>query len=405
MIIIDTEEGPSPCPDSIAVIGGGRWARVLVDVLCGLVPPSVAISVHSRRNTGSIAAWAAAGGLGKRVQLSSAWPRSLFGGSGAVIVANAARDHQAAVEWALSAGVPALVEKPIALSLSAAQRLVDLARDRNVCLAAAHVFLFARYLENFAKLVATGRIESLHIDWADPESEERYGERKQYDPSLPVFSDWLPHVVPIAGALLPGLPDNCRRLEVRRGGAALELELMAGSIPCTVRMERNAKRRQRLVHAFVGGEMFQLNFSTEPGTICRDSSTMTGDQYWDSRKRPVARMLIAFLKWAAGGERDSRLDIVPGLQACKIIDQTLEMYSSVLMPWLIAKLATPGTVDEDLRYALAELLQAEDPISTVELDRRLNTLTGRFYGTEGARWSEELTRTGDAARLLRTLAA
>lgn len=393
------------CPDRIAVIGGGRWARVLVDVLCGLVPPSVAISVHSRRNTGSMVAWAEARGLSNRVWVSSVWPPSLPVGSGAVIVANAARDHQMATEWAISLGVPTMVEKPIAVTVASAQRLVDLARDRKVRLAAAHVFLFATYFENFSKFVANaGPVESLHIDWSDLESEERYGERKQYDPSLPVFSDWLPHVVPISGTLLPSVPDNCRRVKFYRGGAALELELMAGSIPCTVRMERNAERRQRIVQASAGGEIFRLNFSMEPGTISRDSLITSGDRYWYSGKRPLARMLTAFLDWAAGGERDDRLDIGIGLRACKIIDQTSEMYRSALVPWLIGRLAAPGPIDEDLRYALSELLQAEGPLSAGELDRQISAVTSRFSGADGARLAGKLTNAHDAASLLRTLA-
>lgn len=406
MAVIQTEDGHAPCPDSIAIIGGGRWARALVDVLCGLVSPVVAISVHSRRNTGSMAAWADARGLGKRIHVSSAWPRDLSTGSSAVIVANAAMHHQAAVEWALSAGHPTMVEKPIALTAAAAQRLADLARDRNVRLAAAHVFLFAQYLENFSKLVTgAGRIESLHIDWTDPESEERYGESKRFDPGLPIFSDWLPHVVPIAGALLPALPDHCRKLEVFRGGAMLELELMAGSISCTVRMERNAKQRRRLLQATAAGETFELDFSTEPGIIGHGSSITTGDPHWDSRMRPAARMLAAFLEWAAGGERDGRLDMDPGLQACKIIDQTREKYRSALIPWLSGRLAAQGSVDEDLRYALAELLQADGPLSTEELDRQIAKVTTRFSGADGARWLGEFTSTRNAAELLRSVVA
>src|SRR2546422_7110793 len=227
MILVETEEGPAPCPDTITIIGGGRWARVLVEVLCRLVPPSVAICVYSRRNTRSMGIWGQARGLANRVELLSTWPRPFSTGLGAVVVANAARDHETAVEWALLAGAPVMVEKPIALTGPAAERLADLARQRNVPFAAAHVFLFARYLDNFWKLIRNaGRIDSLHVDWADPESEERYGESKRYDPGLPVFADWLPHVVSIVGSLASRVPDNCRILEVRRGGAAIDLELM-----------------------------------------------------------------------------------------------------------------------------------------------------------------------------------
>ena len=293
-----------------------------------------------------------------------------------------------------------MVEKPIALTGPAAERLADLARQRNIPFAAAHVFLFARYLDNFWKLIRdAGRVDSLHLDWADPESEERYGERKRYDHGLPVFADWLPHVVSIVGSLVSRVPDNCRILEVRRGGAAVDLELMVGSIPCTVRMERNAERRRRIVQAFVQGQMFQLDSSREPGTINAGTWAMTGDQHWDCGMRPVARMLMAFLKWAAGGERDGRLDIEPGLRACKLIDDAWEMYRSAVVPWLKARLTAAEPGDEDLCYALAELLQAEGPLSSLELDRQIEIVRTRFSKTNGERWLEELIQARDAARV------
>ncbi len=401
MTVVETQNGTTRCPDHIAIIGGGRWARQLADSLCRLVAPSVGVSVHSRHDIDSLAAWADAHGWTRRLQLSSAWPERLSAEAGAVIVANAARDHEAAVAWALDAGLPVMVEKPIALTGIAARRLAELARDRDVLLAAAHVFLFARYLENFSKLIVDGEaVDLLHIDWADPAMEERYGERKQYDPSLPVFSDWLPHVVSIAGACLPQLPYACRKLEVRRGGAALELELTAGSVPCVVRLERNAERRRRICRVSVAGEMFQLDFSTEPGTIRRGSAVVPGDSHWHSSMRPVSRMLVAFLNCAAGGDQDARLDVGPGLQACGIIDQVSDMYRSALLPWLAARLAARATGDEDVLYALAELLQADGPVETSELERQIKVVSSRFTGEDAARWLRELTHTRNPARLL-----
>jgi predicted dehydrogenase len=406
MATIEVEDGRARCPDSIAIIGGGRWARVLARVLCEIVPGPVAISVHSRRNAGSMAAWVEAQGLGKRIGLSSAWPDSMPASPGAVVVANAARDHEVAVEWALSAGVPVLVEKPIAPTFAAARRLADGARASGVRLGAANVFLFARYLENFARLLADARgMESLRIEWTDPRGEERYGEPKRYDSSLPVFADWLPHVVSIAGALLPVPPEYCGSLRVERGGAALHIELTGGSVPCAVTMERNADRRRRILRARAGGEDICLDFSTEPGAITRGSSRAIGDQYWSSRRRPVARMLAAFLGWAAGGERDPRLDVEPGLRACRIIDQTSAMYRPSLLRWLNDRLAAPVSLEENLVYALTELLQADGPLPGAELDRRMDVVLARLSGADGKRWSEELTRTGDPSRLLKSLAA
>jgi hypothetical protein len=311
-------------PDRVAVIGGGRWARVLTDVLCGIVAPSVAISVHSAHNAGGMLTWAEARGLGTRIRVSPEWPHGLGGASSAVIVANAARDHEGAVERSLLMGVPVLVEKPMALTAAAAARLTELAHRRKTRLAVAHVFLFARYLDRFTALAAAaGDAESLRVEWTDPRFERRHGEQKRYDPGLSILADLLPHVFSLVRALAPNGPDRCDQVSIRGDGAEAGLALALGDIPCDVLLARDSDRRRRVIEAGVGDEVFRLDFSEEPGLISCGTATTVGDAEWTNQPRPVATMLAAFLEWASGGEDDDRLDINLGLRACRMIDETL----------------------------------------------------------------------------------
>lgn len=398
-------EESGPWPEGIAIVGGGRWARVLTQVLCGLVPPSIRISVHSPHNAESMSGWVSARGLDDRIDVWSEWPKLLSARSTAVIVANAARDHERAVEWVLSAGGAVLVEKPIALTAAASQRLADLARGRNARFAAAHIFLFARYLDHFARLVAeAGVIRFLRVYWTDQRLEHRYGELKQYDPGLPIFADWLPHVLSIVGTLTSSPPDRCEIAKFLRGGAHIELSLIWGDIPCSVQLVRNGERRQRIVEVEAGQETLRLDFSREPGIITCGSTTVIGDPDWDVKQRPAPRMLMAFLKWAAGGEYDSRLDIEVGLRACQIIDQTLSKYRLAMIPWLIARLARSGPVDDDVRYALSEVLQVGSPMSESEIEQKIERVREQFSGAEGPRLLRELAGSQDPVTVLRQTA-
>ena len=115
-------------------------------------------------------------------------------------------------------------------------------------------------------------------------------------------------------------------------------------------------------------------------------------------------MLTAFIRWVACGDRDNRLDTDAGLQACKIIDQTAELYRSQQTPWLIGKLSEAGTVDDNLRYALSELLSAEGPLSVNEIDYQIENVKTCFSGANGAKWLEKLANTRDTARFIRALA-
>lgn len=367
------KEELAPCPDHVAVFGGGRWARVLTEVLCGIVPEHVRISVHSPHNAKAMSIWVSERGFKQRIDVSSDSPEFSSGKTSAVIVVNAARDHEKAIEWALSAGVPVLVEKPLALNFATSQRLADLACTQKIYLAAAHVFLFARYVENFSKHIVCGdNIKSVRVQWMDPLSESRYGEVKSYDPGLTVYADWLPHVISILGALSIGPIQTCEKVEFLRGGSHLEIGLRAGNIPCNIQLVRNGHCRQRLIEVSTQSNTVALDFSKEPGTIISDSTIQSSDIDWDIKPKPVSRMLSAFLKGAAGGIRDHRLDIAIGLRASYFIDQISLLYQSSLSPWLSNKLFRIQDGDDtDLRYALNEIIHLEDPCSSIPSEKKI----------------------------------
>lgn len=376
----NSKENSLVCPERVAVIGGGRWARVLLEVLCGLVPPSVKISAHSPRNAQAMSAWASAQNLEHRIQVFSDYPRAVAGESGAVIVANAARDHEKAIMWALSERLPVLVEKPITLSFAATQRMADLAIDQKTYLAAAHVFLFARYVEAFSKLVAEAdSIQSIRVQWMDPASESRYGEVKSYDPGLTVYADWLPHILSILGSLSPNPIQVGRSLEVLRAGAHLKVDILVGDIPCEIELVRNGNCRQRLISVNTPQGQISLNFAKEPGEIVSGAAVRCGDPAWDSEPKPAATMLKAFLQGAAGGGRDERLDIRIGLRANQIIDQLAPVYHKALSTWLSEKYLVLGEGDDtDLSYAFNEILCADDPDSLVSTKQRVEYIHRHF---------------------------
>lgn len=117
-------------PDYIAIIGGGRWARVMLKIICNLVPSSVKISVHSSRNAQGMKSWVLAKNLGRRITVHSDYPKAVYKKVGAVIVVNAASDHHKAIKWALMELIPVLVEKPVTLSYEMTRSLVDLAETK-----------------------------------------------------------------------------------------------------------------------------------------------------------------------------------------------------------------------------------------------------------------------------------
>jgi predicted dehydrogenase len=339
----------------LVVVGGGRWARVVAGVLLD-VRPDIQLRVHSHSNARGMTEWARTRAPG-RIEVREGLPDYL--GSDrptAVIVCNASRDHVPAASAALRAGIPTLVEKPVATSASVARELVALARQQGAQLAVSRVPLFARYLEAFAQHAARcppvlwGR-----IIWADPRAESRYGEPKRYDPSVPVMIDTLPHVLPILR--LPGGPAvSCRRIAIECGGMRTNMEITCGSVPWSVVLERNSATRQRAVHLQASNGPLRLDFSMEPGRIAVDGREINGDPEWDSAPRPLARMLQTFLDGAASGVVDTRLDPESAVEECTIMDEAVQLYRAQQVEWLSARLG--GPIDEGIRYALSEMVCA-----------------------------------------------
>ena len=342
----------------IAVIGGGRWARVYLALLAEFPDLAGSITVVSR-NAEGMRQWLIQNQRDYAVIAPADWqPRR--GDIDAAIVVNAAADHEASAAQCLAAGIPTLIEKPFAMSTAGAWRLITLADRHGTQVAAAHVAQFAPYLDRFVALLPDrARIQRISLTWEDGSGETRYGERKRYDTNLPVLADVLPHVVSILDRLLPAQPVDCRKLMVSRGGAQIDAGLNFGGIPCAVRLARNAAKRVRRVEVLTAGQTFVLDYSVEPGTIVAAGVTHPGDPTWGKAPSPLTRLARSFVE-SLQGALDPRLDARFGLLACRTTDMALRLYDDALLNWLDA-----GNSDTaDLDYLAAELaLPADSPIT------------------------------------------
>lgn len=343
----------------IAILGGGRWARTIALALNESLPGETIISMHSPGSAGGLKNWTQKTGVG-RVEVSDRWPSRNDGDRPeAVIVANAARSHFPATASALLAGAPTLVEKPFALTAVEAGLLVDMAEKLGVLLCAGHVFRFARYVQTFADDIARcGSIIRINFTWSDPATEIRHGEHKRYDPSISVIHDVFPHILSLLRALTVD-PVRFNSTTIERGGAKVRLDLQAGEIPCAAVLERNAPKRCRMIQVETTERSLELDFTVEPGRIRSGGHERVGDPEWDRAPGPLRSMLEGFLAVAAAGKcNDMRLSPLLGLEACRIMDFANHAYRTELAKWMNARLERQ--IDEDLRYALTELVSGSD---------------------------------------------
>ncbi len=392
-----------PCPGHIAIIGGGRWARVLTETVSSIVPKSTLISIYSAHNSGAMSTWVLEKHFRQDICVFSDISKIETRRIDAAIVVNAARDHALIIEKIIQLGVPVLVEKPVTLSHATTSRLARLAEAKGVLFASAHVFLFARYLENFSHLVGdSGEIKSIHVDWTDPKSESRHGESKQYDQGLPVFYDWLPHVLSIVSEFTSS--DSIKDIDISfyKGGAYVEIKFKLGDVFCHVKLGRNDDVRRRIFEVF-SNQALKLDFSNEPGSIHNAECVICGDEKWDIEKRPVAQMLSVFLVQAAGGDIDKRLDIEIGLRSNKLIDNVANLYNQALLSWLGTKLLPPVLIDTDLEYALKEIILFNGHFSS-NVDMCIENIKQVFNSTDSDKWSDNLSKSNKPFDVIRSIA-
>jgi len=381
----------STWPRNVVLMGGGRWARVYVDVLLQLLPVTSKVLVYSPRNWKLMDSWIQKRGVGERVNVFSSLPVLPASESRAVIVVNTAVDHERSVEWAIAQRATVLVEKPLTLNFSASRLLVEKADRQGVYLAAAHVFLFAGYLHSFRREVQTlGEVATIDVLWADAAVEARHGEVKSFDPGLRIFEDCIPHVMSMLEVLDPGSSPVIAGLELFRGGANLELALASPERRYTVRLVRNGQTRRRVLTAANSAGACTLDFSREPGTITNGAVTMSALPDWASAQKPLSCMLEGFLVAAGGGHRDPRLEPEVGLRAARLSEEISPVYAAAQEEWLSKRLVAASDNDEDLYYALREIAMVGDPqIRSIHEDI-LSKLVGELRREAQAAASKDL---------------
>ena len=343
------------------VVGGGRWAKTILGVLDSLLPASTDFYVYSARNLSGMADWVSRHIKSRTVELVSVVPVAPNGKIMAAIVANAAKDHYPVAAALMARGVRVLVEKPLATTHLDVQRLLAASKSNGELLAAAHVFRFAPYLQNFAALCGDeSAIQEMLIVWEDPRDEIRGEDVKSYDASIPVFVDVLPHIFSIIASILNVERVIFSALDVTSGGSETRVELKADRTKVKIILGRNRPSRRRHVEVRKNsGTRISIDFSLEPGVIRTGSSESIGCSNWSTCRRPLEEMLSIYVNWASGGIWDKRLNPDLAWDYSELSDRLMPYYETKLQIWISRQLMScrsdPELYDDDMKYALEEL--------------------------------------------------
>ena len=260
---------------SLAIIGGGRWSRVLMQYLLEQTENTEIIWVtsHSKQQN---AEWLKQKNT-DRVFLHDSktfnWDQPLS----AVIIATSASDHDVAIQKALQYELPVLCEKPLTFSYEKAKAYQIEARHKYLPLGIHYEYLFAEYLLKFSAQLVSEVIRHVEVHWSDPDNEVRGNEIKRADFSTPVTQDCYGHCWSLLKAI--GLPvvQELIDLKLNRDNS-IEITNKHQGFQSNFFISRRGKIRQRSIS--INNGKYKIDFSIEPAM----------------KQKPVALAIASFLQ-------------------------------------------------------------------------------------------------------------
>lgn len=314
-------------PIKVAIIGGGRWAKVLASASMKILPKGSSLLLYSEGNQHAWNTFATNYRLRSDVVCHTASSQSeilTHAGVSHVLIARLAKDHAVTALAALKAGKRVFVEKPFANNLIDAEALVEQAISLQ-CLTGL-VFRYSSNLRLFSNVCKTcGIAAEGKLIWSDPVLEKRHGGVKKTDVSLNVAWDVLPHIWSILKFFTLDGPTELITAWPIDGLNGIGAKINFAGTCITVEMRRNASKRQRILFLKNGSWDGRIDFSEEPGKASISGKTVDVAKGFSS---PLERQLNAFFD--PNKKRvDPLCDVIAAIEALRLADQISNYLKSI----------------------------------------------------------------------------
>ncbi len=282
----------------VALFGGGRWSRVLLPVIRGLLDENTTIVWVTEHGYDRAKIWLQEKGI-KRVIVQSRLEQDVseIGGVAinAAVVATSPVVHGGQVRRMLELGIPTFCEKPFTLDFDEAGQLEQLSAAKGCALGIDLEMHFASFVEDFVARISDRVIREISIDWIDPWSETRYGETKHGDVYTSIVHDMWPHCWSLLRKLRPqravGAVTSIEEVRYQPSSGQVDILVLFDDVIAKVVLSRRGGSRVRRV-TVNGGEAI-LDFSVEPGLTEIGGVALTN--VWRGA-RPLSRSLSSFFE-------------------------------------------------------------------------------------------------------------
>jgi len=288
---------------NVAVVGGGRWGKILVRILSGIKGVS-RIYFISNSNFQNVSHWIVSSSIKDnnffKVIVEKNLDTVISNNSvKAVFVASMPANHYEDTKKLLLANKHVIVEKPFVPCTSKSLELVTLAKKNNLTLAVGLEFFCSSYLYNFRTIVESKgfREKKVSIVWQDVFKEDRHGILKLPDMTVNVFKDLFPHILSILQVLFNLRESVIKTTLIEDGGDTCLIELEYGKLPISIKLSRKAVIPQRRIEVVDhNNQYFSLDFTNEPGIVNFNGKELPEDPHWKELPGPLNLEINFFLR-------------------------------------------------------------------------------------------------------------
>ena len=312
--------------NSFFLIGGGRWSRVVLYEASKLQDQNIAIIVVSKKNHKYMEKWVSKTLSSTNIKVVKKMPDFVIENSSAYVL-NETKNRYRTLQKLIELRIPTLVEKPLMLDYKRATKIVDLYQSAGITLASSQVFRFLKGTDALRAAINKDRITSIKFDWFDSNSEIRYGERKKFEKSVPIYYDILPHIYSIICGIFGDLSINLGHIRSVNDSKEIALSLKLNYlIDLDVNLSRIAETRKRFIQIQIADNTIEFDFSTNEVITHFLNGRVTSVQDF-GKSSGIQEMLKVFLQSNREITLDPRIDIKPSLNAvrlCQNIQYELE---------------------------------------------------------------------------------
>ena len=302
---------------NLGLVGFGRWGRVYAKTINDLEGINLSTVASGKPDIGSL--------VPADCSVTSDW-RNLITDAGldGIILTVPPQAQVDIAEAALEAGIPVLLEKPLALDLDSAQRLVRVAEQNRSFAMVDHTHLFhPAYLYLKERLADSGGADS--VTWIFAEA----GNWGPFRSAIPVLWDWGAHDVAMVLDIMDRSPlrvsaSNLERRKQKGGiGERIEMRIEFEKFSATILLDNLRPDKKRLFEVQADEVVLRYDGVAMENFASRPASGADWDSKVIEGPLPLENVLLEFADGIRAGSNNQDglclgVNVVAVLEMCQL---------------------------------------------------------------------------------------